>query len=318
MPLPLIPVAIALVAAGGGGIFAGGKGIKDLAAARSMVDEAKTSYEGACCKHAAHEEQTADHLASYGRRQLEVQTTTLASWLAWLEANERNVKRLDRSVVDGVKVALPDLPALQKLVDESKLLQGTVSGVVSAVLAQQVALNGVRALAVAGTGTAISTLSGAAAESATLAWLGGGALAAGGGGVAAGGMILTGVAIAPALLIGGITLAIQGERGLTKAYEFKTEVAKADADIDLRIDLMQRLRRRVDELRSVLDRLDIRATTSLSRLAELDFDPDRDLHLFQQTALLMAEIGRILSTPLLDRDGNLSDESFTIIERNQS
>jgi len=38
----------------------------------------------------------------------------------------------------------------------------------------------------ASTGTAISALSGAAAESAALAWLGGGTLAAGGGGMTAG------------------------------------------------------------------------------------------------------------------------------------
>lgn len=42
----------------------------------------------------------------------------------------------------------------------------------------------------ASTGTAISTLSGAAASKATLAWFGGGALAAGGGGIAAGTMAL--------------------------------------------------------------------------------------------------------------------------------
>ena len=42
----------------------------------------------------------------------------------------------------------------------------------------------------ASTGTLISTLSGAAASNATLAWLGGGSLAAGGGGIAAGTMVL--------------------------------------------------------------------------------------------------------------------------------
>ena len=43
---------------------------------------------------------------------------------------------------------------------------------------------------VASTGTAISALSGAAANSAALAWLGGGALAAGGGGMSAGTALL--------------------------------------------------------------------------------------------------------------------------------
>ena len=64
----------------------------------------------------------------------------------------------------------------------------------------------------ASTGTVISTLSGAAATNAALAWLGGGALAAGGGGMAAGEAFLAlagpvGWAIAGvALLVSGLML----------------------------------------------------------------------------------------------------------------
>lgn len=63
----------------------------------------------------------------------------------------------------------------------------------------------------ASTGTAISTLSGAAATNATLAWLGGGALAAGGGGTAAGSALLAlagpiGWTIAGATLLTSIVL----------------------------------------------------------------------------------------------------------------
>lgn len=47
----------------------------------------------------------------------------------------------------------------------------------------------------AGTGVAISSLSGAAANSAAMAWLGGGAVASGGGGMAAGAAVLTGGAV---------------------------------------------------------------------------------------------------------------------------
>lgn len=53
----------------------------------------------------------------------------------------------------------------------------------------------------AGTGTAIATLSGAAATNASLALLGGGTLAAGGGGVLLGTAILSGGAI---LIAGGV------------------------------------------------------------------------------------------------------------------
>ncbi|MGQ0631973.1 MAG: hypothetical protein ACT4P1_13120 [Sporichthyaceae bacterium] len=316
MPLPLIPVAIALICSGGIGIGAGAVGAAEMAEAKKIAERASRRNKDAIAKHKKAEEKTGSHLADYGRRQIEVQTTTLADWVTWLETNERKVKRLDRVAIGGVQTPRLDLPTLRKLVHEGRLIQGGVSAAVSAVVAQQAALSGVQALAVAGTGTAISTLSGAAAQSASLAWLGGGTLAAGGGGVAAGGAMLTGFAVAPALLIGGITLAIQGEKAQSKAKAYAAEVDVAIAATDVQIDLMKRLRRRCDEMRRVLDRLDRRCRDSLAKLARLDFDPERDLALFQQTALLMAELGQVLDTPLLGEDGDLSNASFTIIERN--
>ncbi len=80
------------------------------------------------------------------------------------------------------------------LVGASGALSGAAAGVGAWTL--------VSAVGVASTGTAISTLSGAAATSATMAWFGGGALAAGGGGMVAGTLVLTGVAVIPALTVG--------------------------------------------------------------------------------------------------------------------
>lgn len=316
MPLPLIPVAIALFLAGGTGTAAGTIGAVDIAAAKRTVFRAKERHTDAAVRYREAERETSQHLADYGRRQLEVQATTLQSWVTWLENHKKAARLLERSTVLGVTAPTVDLPQVRKLVEEANILEGAVGAVVSSIAARQAAIAGVRSLATAGTGTAISSLSGAAAESATLAWLGGGATAAGGGGVVAGGMVMTGVAVAPALLIGGITLAIQGEKAKTQAEKYSADVDSAVAEIDLQVDLLARLRRRCDEIWSVLDRLVERAEASLAKLAANEFDLDRDLHLLQQTALLMAELGQVLSTPLLDEQGDLSAESLIIIERN--
>lgn len=58
--------------------------------------------------------------------------------------------------------------------------------------------------ATASTGTAINTLSGAAAYNATLAWLGGGSIASGGGGMALGSIVFGGIIVIPALAIMGL------------------------------------------------------------------------------------------------------------------
>ena len=68
----------------------------------------------------------------------------------------------------------------------------TAGGTAVGALAGVTAMGVVSTFATASTGTAISALSGAAATNATLAWFGGGAIAAGGGGMALGAAVLTG------------------------------------------------------------------------------------------------------------------------------
>lgn len=316
MPLPLIPVIIALVAAGATGVGAGGKGVYDMAEAKDIEKKAKRRYQDQREKYEEREQDTRKVIEKYGSRQLRVQTTTLADWAEWLEANERKVRRLDHEIVDGIEITVPDLPALKVVIAEAKsLLAGATSAAVSAVAAQQAALAGVRTLAAAGTGAAISSLSGAAAESATLAWLGGGTIAAGGGGVAAGTLVLSGVAVAPALLVGGITLAIQGDKARTQATKYKADVNRAVEEMQTNVKLLKRLERRAGELDEVLARLNRRARRSLKSLIEQDFDPDIHAHQFQQTALLMRALAEVLDTPLLDADGHLSDASTALTER---
>jgi hypothetical protein len=281
-----------------------------------MCDAARTRHEEALAAFRAVEAQTQERARAYGQRQLEVQVTTLGEWLKWLEDNEKKVRRLDRAVVDGVEVKVPDIPTLRVQVFQGvDLLQGGAAAVVSAVAAQQAALFGVRALATAGTGAAISGLSGAAAESAALAWLGGGTLAAGGGGMAMGAMVLTGVAIAPALLIGGFTLGAQGEKALTKAREIEANVNVAIAEMDTKGKLLNAIQRRINELEAILNSLDARAQASLTELRDLDFDPEQHIEQFQRTALLMAAIGEVLSTPIVTSDGNLTSESLHVKEK---
>ncbi|MER6994501.1 hypothetical protein [Streptomyces sp. NPDC000410] len=89
----------------------------------------------------------------------------------------------------------------------------------------------VGAFATASTGTAVSSLSGAAATSATLAWLGGGSLAAGGGGVAAGTAVLTGIVAAPVLLSVGVLVEWQGRKSLREQREAAEELDGAEAEL---------------------------------------------------------------------------------------
>ncbi len=96
-------------------------------------------------------------------------------------------------------------------------LGGATLGTAGAYAASGATTAAVMALGSASTGTAIYTLSGAAATNATLAALGGGSLAAGGGGMALGELILGVTALGVGLLVGGIIFSCTGSKLSSKA-----------------------------------------------------------------------------------------------------
>lgn len=129
---------------------------------------------------------------------------------------------------------------------------GFAAGAAVASMAPTAAIWVATTFGVASTGTAISTLSGAAATNAALAWLGGGALAAGGGGTAAGSALLAlagpiGWTIAGATLLASIALFAKKQfetreakqETLTAVKQNTALVKGLDAEID---DLLQRTR----------------------------------------------------------------------------
>lgn len=118
---------------------------------------------------------------------------------------------------------------------ESRRLMGrSLARVLAAKGATATAMGGAAALGTASTGTAITTLSGAAAQNATLAWWGGGSLASGGLGMAGGAVALNGIGLAA----GVVAFAGAG-------YYFKQkDEAEQKTTIEARLDL---LKERVEE-----------------------------------------------------------------------
>lgn len=306
MPLPVLVIG-GLWLAGTAGVGLGADGL-------ARMKRADRRQKGASARHqratSAFEESRADaqrYCERYGLHQLRVQRDTLGAWAQWLEKNSQSVRFLQGATIDGVTLELPSLPDLQFHVAEAEqLLAGGVKAAIAAMAARQAALSGVQALATAGTGAAISGLSGAALEGATLAWLGGGTLASGGGGVAAGATVLTGITIAPALLIGGCTLSAQGHKAQTKAQTYVSDVNVSIQRMATAEDLLGQVRRRVAELRQALTRLDLAARKSLRELAAVDFNPDEHAELLLQMAQLMRAVREVLSTPVFAEDGSVA------------
>lgn len=156
---------------------------------------------------------------------VEILINSIANHPKSFDVDLQDVQAEKKKFKDVCDYAVDELTAAKK----SALSEGTglSCGVAVASLAPSAAMWVATTFGTASTGTAISALSGAAATSAQLAWLGGGALAAGGGGMAAGNAILAlagpvGWSISGATLLASVVLFANKKMKLSK--EKKEEI----------------------------------------------------------------------------------------------
>ena len=308
---------VLVVAAAVAGISACTKGVADIVRARSVRKAATQRYDEAVAE--CEEVRLNAELVAleYGDFQMRAHQGTVGRFADWLERNEHLVKRLNFKRVDGVWIRVPDIPKYKADVGNVTAgLSVVVSAVGAGVSAQAGALWGVSTLASASTGTAISSLSGAAAQNAMLAWLGGGSLASGGGGVVVGTAVLSLVTVVPVLLIGGMTLGVIGARKKTKAHHYAARVEVEIGRIQVTQALLLSTERRIGEVRQVLTRLVERATAAIDELEVLDFDPKLHAREFLRALQLVTAVKEVLNTPILDPEsGELTEASVEVVRK---
>ena len=175
--------------------------------------------------------------------------------------------------------------------------KGLGSAAATSALAAFGAYGSVGLLASASTGTAISGLTGVAATNATLAWLGGGSLAAGGFGMAGGMVALGGIALAPALAVGGLWLASKSEKALTQAYKYSADVDKAVEQLNLLKIELKAIRSAAAEQAGVILEM-------AKRFDQVKVSSVEDTEAFKR----MFEVGKglkeLLMIPVMQEDGS--------------
>ncbi|MFI7358210.1 hypothetical protein ACIBTP_30345 [Streptomyces avidinii] len=174
----------------------------------------------------------------------------------------------------------------------------------------------VGAFATASTGAAISGLSGAAATSATLAWLGGGSLAAGGGGVAAGTLVMTALVAGPALLAAGVLLEWRGRGARGEQQNFARRLDEAAAELKKARAELSQVFRRSREIRLVLIPLGRAMEARQAHFAELvdrcddyaSYGPGPRALVKEMFDLAVAAVA-VMGAPPAGEDGRVSDLS---------
>ena len=218
MPIPFIIGAIAVGAAA----YGAKKGVdayKDTKEAQEWHEYAQHEYKQAEKELNTERESAQKGFEELGRLQSGIVSSTLKEY-------QEIIDKLDiqgvKSFQDAIRCEEFNLAKTRdSIVSLQTALTGVVGGIAGGVAAGFGAFGGAGLLATASTGTAISTLSGAAATNATLAWFGGGSLAAGGFGIAGGTLVLGTIVAAPVILVAGTIFAASAEK---KKYDAKAYV----------------------------------------------------------------------------------------------
>ncbi len=212
-------------------------------------------------------------------------------------------------VNDKVIFTPEEVKTLKASVDTSlEISSGLAKGITSGALTAFGAYSSVGLLATASTGTAIASLSGAAATNATLAWLGGGSLAAGGFGITGGMIALGGIVTAPAIAITGLVMDSKAEKSLTQAKEFKANVDIAIEKIERAIDIFGSVKKRVDELSIVIAKITNRYNKEFKELQNKS-NICQQQEKIKSVLLLGKYLKNALEISILDKEGNL-DKNF--------
>lgn len=294
----------------------GGRGALAIKNAQSQRSEAIKRYELRREQSTAVVDSTNELLAQLGDDQKQALTDVVLRMAEFLRRNERQVRENERLLVDGIDATMHRVAGLTSLdIDAASWIAGAIGSVGAGLGAGAGVTTAAGTLGVASTGAAITGLSGAAATNATIAFLGGGSLAAGGGGMALGAAALNFVTIGPGLLVAGLVTHAQGDKALSKAKEVCAKVEVGIAELDEFDGRMAAVDTRAHELRSVLGDLRDRAVAALDILEAEQFEAQVHADRFQRAMTLAMAVRDVAAAPVADASGDLTEESAELTVR---
>ncbi|UNH31391.1 hypothetical protein [Moellerella wisconsensis] len=324
MAIPFIIAGVAAIA----GAFGAKKGydaVCDTKDAKKNKENAISIYDDAKTKLEKSREEGLIALNDLGSLKIKA--------LKYIKESEELLDNIDPAIADKIRkrtantnisngLKTGNIPNLQK---EAELIITTVTGLGSGSLAGLAAGGGAYlgagALATASTGTAISSLGGAAATNATLAWFGGGSLATGGLGMAGGTAILGGIVAGPVLAVGGMVMASKAAKAKTESEQSLSKAKILASDFELATAKVKTINVHVRQTQSWLDTLltlwisPSGLFVQFKQLTEVkhdNFNKEEELVLFQ-CHLFADALYKIIDIEMFNTEGELTDESKKLI-----
>lgn len=319
MPLPLLFIGVAAAT----GTFGVGSTIKasiDANTAKLVNKNANEIVQSSTEWVNAQRLACGRSLTQLGEEKLFVLSSSMTEFLDCFQ-KIKNVDFKDTEGLDELKkfhIDEHDFEEMRSLVTfAGSLAGGAVAGTAGGALAAFGAYGAAQALAFASTGTAISALSGAAATNATLAFFGGGSLAAGGLGMAGGTAVLGGLVAGPALMVMGLVAGNAAKKNLEKAYTNRSEAIQIASQLNVAGLQCETIRRRTYMIYNLLARLDTYFLPLIYKMEDIVANEGEDYRAYSadskkviaSCASVAVSVKSVLDTPLLTDDGLLTEES---------
>ncbi len=328
MPIPILFLGIAAVT-GAVGLGAGTKAGFDHNKAKKLNDNSSDRIEEAANRLDLYRKQCARSLERLGGEKIDVIEKSMVPFVDSF-SRIKNVDFTESVGLDELTKFHIDQKDFEEMHQMQHIVLSTVGGVAAGLAGGALtafgAYSAATTFAVASTGTAISTLSGAAATNATLAFFGGGSLAAGGLGMAGGTVVLGGLVAGPALMIMGLVIGAKMGKNLEEAKINAAQATEACEQMENGALQCIAIRRRTDMFYTLLARLDVYFRSLLEKMNRIVLDEGTDYRSFSteskktilKTASLAVTVKSVLDTPILSEDGSLTDESATFLEKNRN
>lgn len=316
MPLPLI-VGIGVAAASA--LFGAKKGYDaycDNKEAKDLSLEAQRVFDTAKRNLSNTRQSTAGTLADLGKTKLTIWDKPMMRFLNQF-GQIRNVKLEGKPLVEGfgsANITKEQLAVMKDLsIKAHEVVIGGVSALGTGALVGVGSYGGAVMFASASTGTAISALSGAAATNATLAWFGGGSLAAGGLGMAGGMAVLGGLVAGPVLAVGGLVLAAKARENLANARSNLAQARRAAGEMKNATSILGSIRSVAQSFQAVINQVHTRMNKVLDALEQVIRTRGTDYRQYSEEekhvvylAVQFAQVMKILvETPILTKSGGL-------------
>ncbi len=345
MPLPILLVGAA-AAAGIAGIAKGVKAASNNSRANELISEAQDLYNETKDKLESQKENTTCQLNMLAELKLESWSQDIGSFIE-IFSQFKNVQLQSKVELDNLlQSKIEEAGNLKQMevasVNASEVLKLGTSSLGAGALAGIASYGGAMMFASASTGTAISALSGAAATNATLAWFGGGSLAAGGFGMAGGAAVLGGIVVAPIAAVAGFLMEAKSEENLSKAKKIYAEAENASEKMKTMISILEKieelanayevfirgyrykyqnmLRDLQDMAKSVHNEQGKYFVNIIKKFFGLKYKIDFNLLKEEQKKLLHISwlstqvLNAVLSTSLLTHDGNIDENAYSVLE----